>query len=582
MRALRPSACLLLLLFGCSEAARAALDYVCGAKLPAQFVIWKKKHVYAHIDTSPCSFHADLGAAPWAKSPHYSFSVMCSVGTPPEGLVGLGSIMRPTTSGFQIVLSHPLKNAEQVRSSLFACEITWLGTMGKNSGGTPLGHTNWKHYSKNVIYADVDRDETADKSVYYSTALQGAASNKEAEYFLTHGGNIVYNPTTKGFRIYVEAVMLKGEVKDLASFAEKNKWVVSWACMSGVGQKEFQRTKWKRPDPFKDLFQFEVLEQQDRVLVPSLSVEGKWATASDPVLKRTNMFGKTGFLLCVTGSQLSLPTMNKGWHVRFMHYERRPCVVSAQLQVKGAGSEKLTTAKGQEKLALTIADVLRTPRSEVRFFNWKLTSAGFTARVVVRADNKHVSDRIFALLGRYAGTPMDHRFKPPLHIESVKQMEVDDGNGGSDSDSETMTLFLVGIIAFGSVIGWQTIFASIMKTPGGGVDVDAEEEVEPINSASPSKILLGGRNLKAEKDALRYVSAHIRMREEEEDKEVKEEQQAEDKGLFSIDLDNDCDKVVKKERRKRFQSNKKRNVRVVGGGFSIEESIGLGSSDDWG
>ena len=71
------------------------------------------------------------------------------------------------------------------------------------------------------------------------------------------------------------------------------------------------------------------------------------------------------------------------------------------------------------------------------------------------------------------------------------------------------------------------------------------------------------------------------MREQEEDKEVKEEKAAEEDGLFSIDLDNDCDKVKKKERRKRFQSNKKRNVRVVGGGFSIEESIGLGSSSDW-
>jgi hypothetical protein len=376
--------------------------------------------------------------------------------------------------------------------------------------------------------------------------------------------------------------MLKGEVKDLASFAEKHKWVIGWACLSGNAQKEFQRTKWKRPDPFKDSYQFELLERQDRVLVPSLSVTGKWTSASDPVLKRTNMFGKTGFLMTVTGSKLSLPTMNKAWHVSFMHYERRPCVVSAKLQVKGSGSAALTTAKGQAGLAEMIASVLKTPRSDVRFFHWKLTSAGFTARVVVRADNKHVSDRIFGVLDRYAGIGLDHRFKPPLHIESVKQMQVDDGGVESDSDFETLMLFVVGIIAFGSVVGWQTIITSFMKNPEErGIDVDAEEEVEPINSPSPSKNLLAGRNLKAEKDALRYVSAHIRMREQEEDKEVKEEKAAEEDGLFSIDLDNDCDKVKKKERRKRFQSNKKRNVRVVGGGFSIEESIGLGSSSDW-
>jgi hypothetical protein len=70
--------------------------------------------------------------------------------------------------------------------------------MGKSSGKTTPGHTGWKQQSKNLIYADVNHDDAADPPAYYSTALQGEASSSQAEYFLTHGGNMVYNPTKKG------------------------------------------------------------------------------------------------------------------------------------------------------------------------------------------------------------------------------------------------------------------------------------------------------------------------------------------------------------------------------------------------
>ena len=87
------------------------------------------------------------------------------------------------------------------------------------AGKTPPGSTDWKVYSPDGIYVDVDTSAASFKGdVFYTCSLAGVSS-----HWVTTGGSCIYNPTSKGFRVYVRYT---GPITP--QVANNNKWHIQW------------------------------------------------------------------------------------------------------------------------------------------------------------------------------------------------------------------------------------------------------------------------------------------------------------------------------------------------------------------
>jgi hypothetical protein len=84
-------------------------------------------------------------------------------------------------------------------------KVSWIGAVGTNTGQTNGGKTGWKHGPiVRSIYTDVDTSGANFKSTpNYFTALHGFPSFQGVAHWRTVGANVVYNPTSTSFRVYV-------------------------------------------------------------------------------------------------------------------------------------------------------------------------------------------------------------------------------------------------------------------------------------------------------------------------------------------------------------------------------------------
>jgi hypothetical protein len=504
-------------------------------------------------------------------------------------------------------------------SALDESDISWLGKTGAGTGVTLAGATGWRvhHKNINVIFADINIERVSWPRGF-STTIQGETSHAGAEYFLTRGGNVVFAPTATAFRVYVEATNLSPDIDNLARFAEDNKWVVSWASMNKDTAERKQHRLWQaggddvgkqlvlsprhRSDHVFELRLTLLQQQQSKVtvMVPFVSVNSSvWLPSTDsPMLTKTDLFGRRGFTVCVSSAahpELSLHTIQKQWGVGFLSYVRVPHIVEAKLLVPGNSTHlaPYMTAIGQSQLGSVIARVLEVPNGDIRFFEPKIEDRErsalffFEARMAVRVDNAHLSHRVRKLLhiNKYAGVTtrgkLDHRFNPPLIFESVKEEKVDGGTVEAEGDYMTLVMAMAGVVAF------VMVAYSSRGTSGGhghlAVDTTRAEELRGLKSSgyvSPSKQEItsqweGRVSPDHAARAEHYISLHNQSMEYEEDKLMEEEEAAKEEGLFSISLEEAQEVKHKMKRRDRFSRERAGNVRVVGGGLSFEESVGL-------
>jgi hypothetical protein len=116
-------------------------------------------------------------------------------------------------------------------------KVSWIGAVGTNTGQTNGGKTGWKHGPVvRSIYTDVDTSGANFKSTpNYFTALHGFPSFQGVAHWRTVGANVVYNPTSTSFRVYV--VLLDSgnkadgyvlEDSEIANKAEDYEWTVGF------------------------------------------------------------------------------------------------------------------------------------------------------------------------------------------------------------------------------------------------------------------------------------------------------------------------------------------------------------------
>jgi len=77
---------------------------------------------------------------------------------------------------------------------------------------------NWKYYSNNGIYIDVDTSMYGFKNPQYFTSLYGNSGNWRAT-----GESAIYNATPTGFRVYIYA-----PIDNLLDYAKQNNWELHW------------------------------------------------------------------------------------------------------------------------------------------------------------------------------------------------------------------------------------------------------------------------------------------------------------------------------------------------------------------
>ncbi len=88
------------------------------------------------------------------------------------------------------------------------------------AGQTTPGKTDWKQYSTpNGIFVDVDTTEAKFTGTpIYTTSLAG-----NNHHWSTTGGSCIYNPTEKGFRIFIKA-----DHALTPDFANARQWHINW------------------------------------------------------------------------------------------------------------------------------------------------------------------------------------------------------------------------------------------------------------------------------------------------------------------------------------------------------------------
>jgi len=160
------------------------------------------------------------------------------------GVDGINAIYSPTQTGFRIYLRNELDNSlTPHNANERGWYIQWTGVPKAESvaGSTVMGATEWKQYSSNSIYVDVDTTKAGfiDTPLYF-TSIGGNYCHWEAD-----GTNAIYSPMSTGFRIYLRDELSNYLTPELAN---QMGWNVQWIGVQKTddqaGSTTYKATDW--------------------------------------------------------------------------------------------------------------------------------------------------------------------------------------------------------------------------------------------------------------------------------------------------------------------------------------------------
>jgi len=201
----------------------ASSDVQCGGRTLLGSTPWKQygnDGIYVDVDTSQCAFET---------TPVY----VSSMGGNTQHWTSTGSseIYSATPSGFRIYVYKSGITASQANQK--GWHINWIGT-GKSaqkpvthlcSGRTETGLTDWRKYSTNGLYVDVDTSKCGfSVPPNYISSMGGSTW-----HWKTTGSSEIYKATATGFRIYIHTE----DTADPATANSRN-WHINWVA-EGVG-----------------------------------------------------------------------------------------------------------------------------------------------------------------------------------------------------------------------------------------------------------------------------------------------------------------------------------------------------------
>ena len=150
---------------------------------------------------------------------------------------------------FRVVIWDPEKTASELLQIAHKTgwKLSWVGGVGPNTGITKGGKTGWRHSKrKGTIYVDVDttsmglmqqqkQAKNGKSPIRYFTSLHGLPSFQGIAHWRTEGANVVYSPTSTGFRVYVILLEIhnKGDGytlpdHEIAQKAEDYEWTIGF------------------------------------------------------------------------------------------------------------------------------------------------------------------------------------------------------------------------------------------------------------------------------------------------------------------------------------------------------------------
>jgi hypothetical protein len=245
-----------------------------------------------------------------------------------------GSVTTPPPScrRFRIIVTHPrIRGAELWRHAMSnQWHLSWIGTVGKQSGRTHWGHTDWKQgQSSQQLYVDVDTIPAGfHETPFYFSNLMGA--NK---HWTLTGAHVIMAPKSGSFRIYVWSP------KKIAPLeANQNKWVIAWTGQTGSECGIGNSALWKK-NPSTDTWDISVdTSPSGFKIVPAYIT----ALVSAPTQLSSIMVNGAGAVFESTSKTFSMYLNNdqqdtKGltqqqmstWHVNYCGYSpKTDCVVS--------------------------------------------------------------------------------------------------------------------------------------------------------------------------------------------------------------------------------------------------------------
>ena len=159
---------------------------------------------------------------------------------------GINAIYYPTADGFRIYLRNELDNyltPDQANERGWYIQWTGIPRTEVNAGSTVQGATDWKQYSSNSIYVDVDTTKAGfiDTPLYF-TSIVGDYRQWEVD-----GINAIYLPTKTGFRIYLRDELSNYLTPELAN---QMGWKVQWIGIpksdNQADSTAYKATNWKQ------------------------------------------------------------------------------------------------------------------------------------------------------------------------------------------------------------------------------------------------------------------------------------------------------------------------------------------------
>ena len=176
------------------------------------WVQYKSNSLYLDVDTSSAGF---------TETPIY----ITSLGGSGNHCLTTGatSIYRATPTGFRVYVFYEGGVVTPAQANTWKWHIQWQGiarSEANNAGSTTSGATNWKQYTSNSLYLDVDTSSAGfTETPIYITSLGGSSN-----HCLTTGATSIYRATPTGFRVYV---FYEGGVVTPAK-ANTWKWHIQW------------------------------------------------------------------------------------------------------------------------------------------------------------------------------------------------------------------------------------------------------------------------------------------------------------------------------------------------------------------
>lgn len=143
----------------------------------------------------------DTSAAKFKTVPHYVAAL--------DGFhshwrtVGSHSLYHPTTSGFRVFILYELSTVTPQDAAKWGWAVNWVASEDSYAGSG--GGADWKQFkmqSDTAMYIDVNTTSSRfenDPSYVSSLNIQGA-------HQWVIGGASIYNPTVRGFRVYIDRV----------------------------------------------------------------------------------------------------------------------------------------------------------------------------------------------------------------------------------------------------------------------------------------------------------------------------------------------------------------------------------------